>query len=205
MLDTGMRLAECAGLTAENVSLADREVYVMGKGRRPRVAPFSHASARALDRYDRARAEHRRSDLAAYWLAERRSTCSRLEKNDSAAALTKQGPTRPMAGGCRASPCTQHRRRAGAGVKPSDSRPHRGRTTIARGMLALRGSPTPLRTVPLPGGDPGSSSVSARRGGARARRLHPGRLRSVITAASYSAADNMPKPVAWTGWGRSRR
>lgn len=72
MLDTGLRLAETAGLMVETVSLRDREVYVMGKGRRGRVAPFGHATARALDRYERVRERHAAADLPAYWLAERR-------------------------------------------------------------------------------------------------------------------------------------
>jgi site-specific recombinase XerC len=44
-LDTGMRRAELAGLESENVSIERREAYVMGKGRRARIVPFSHQTA----------------------------------------------------------------------------------------------------------------------------------------------------------------
>jgi site-specific recombinase XerC len=35
LLDTGMRRAECAGLTLDDVDLDQRIVWVLGKGRRP--------------------------------------------------------------------------------------------------------------------------------------------------------------------------
>jgi len=70
-LDTGMRRAELAGLESENVSIERREAYVMGKGRRARIVPFSHQTARALDRYERIRKSHRSAHLSGYWLADR--------------------------------------------------------------------------------------------------------------------------------------
>jgi site-specific recombinase XerC len=71
LLDTGIRRAELAGLNVDHVSVADREAYVMGKGRRARIAPFGHRTAKALDRYLLLREAHRRADLPALWLAER--------------------------------------------------------------------------------------------------------------------------------------
>lgn len=70
-LDTGMRLAELAGLKTDEIVVADREAYVMGKGRRPRIVPFSHTTATAVDRYLRAREGHTRAHLDALWLGER--------------------------------------------------------------------------------------------------------------------------------------
>jgi site-specific recombinase XerD len=71
LLDTGVRRAELAGLQVENVSTELREAYVMGKGRRARIVPFGHQTARALDRYERVRRAHKNAHLAGYWLAER--------------------------------------------------------------------------------------------------------------------------------------
>ena len=70
-MDTGIRRAELAGLQIDHVSVADREAYVMGKGRRARVAPFGHKTARTIDRYLLQREAHKRADLPALWLAER--------------------------------------------------------------------------------------------------------------------------------------
>jgi integrase len=40
LVDTGMRRAECAGMTLEDVDLDQRIVWVLGKGRRPRALPI---------------------------------------------------------------------------------------------------------------------------------------------------------------------
>jgi site-specific recombinase XerD len=70
-LDTGMRLAELSGLEKEHVSIEHREAYVIGKGRRSRIVPFGHQTARALDRYERVRRAHKNAHLTGYWLADR--------------------------------------------------------------------------------------------------------------------------------------
>src|SRR3954468_10695400 len=58
LLDTGVRVSELCGLKLEDVDL-DRELaYVVGKGSRPRVVPFSAKTAQAIDRYLRIRALH---------------------------------------------------------------------------------------------------------------------------------------------------
>lgn len=67
-LDTGMRRA---GLETEHVNIELREVYALGKGRRARIVPFGHQTARALDRYERVRKFHKWASLPGYWLAER--------------------------------------------------------------------------------------------------------------------------------------
>lgn len=68
-LDTGIRLAEMAGLLVEQVDLDQREAVVLGKGRRIRVVVFGHKATLALDRYLRIRAQQKRAELPALWLA----------------------------------------------------------------------------------------------------------------------------------------
>lgn len=69
--DTGIRRDELAGLNTEHVNVELREAYVMGKGRRARIVPFGHQTARALDRNGRVRKEHKQAHLAGYRLGER--------------------------------------------------------------------------------------------------------------------------------------
>lgn len=67
--DTGIRLAEMAGLAVEHVDLDLREATVLGKGRRLRTAVFGHKACLALDRYLRTRATAARADLPQLWLS----------------------------------------------------------------------------------------------------------------------------------------
>jgi site-specific recombinase XerD len=68
LVDTGMRRAECAGMTLDEVDLDQRIVWVLGKGRRPRALPIGRRTAQALDRYLRAREEHRLAHLSQLWV-----------------------------------------------------------------------------------------------------------------------------------------
>jgi integrase/recombinase XerC len=68
LVDTGMRRAECAGMTLDDVDLDLRIVWVLGKGRRPRALPIGRKTAQALDRYVRAREGHRLAQLAQLWV-----------------------------------------------------------------------------------------------------------------------------------------
>jgi integrase/recombinase XerC len=70
-IDTGMRLAELAGLTVDDLDLDMDVAIVLGKGRRHRAVPFGARTGQALDRYLRLRARHRRSYELALWLAEK--------------------------------------------------------------------------------------------------------------------------------------
>jgi site-specific recombinase XerD len=81
-LDTGARLDEVSGLTAAGVDPRGREVpgsidwkmgvlHVMGKGRKPRAAPFGPKCSEALRRYVRARANHPHAASPSLWLGER--------------------------------------------------------------------------------------------------------------------------------------
>ena len=71
-IDTGMRLGELAGLRVDDVDLDVHDVaHVVGKGRRARACPFGAKTAQALDRYLRARADHRYADHPKLWLGEK--------------------------------------------------------------------------------------------------------------------------------------
>lgn len=77
--DTGIRLAECAGLMKEeiidgvrvpSVNLDTNDVYVMGKGRRPRTVSFGAKTSLAIDRYLRAgRRKHPLAYRPELWLS----------------------------------------------------------------------------------------------------------------------------------------
>jgi integrase/recombinase XerD len=60
--DTGILLAELAGIALADVDVRDRQAIVTGKGDKQRTVRFTHGTARALDRYLRDRARHRNGD-----------------------------------------------------------------------------------------------------------------------------------------------
>jgi site-specific recombinase XerD len=66
--ETGMRLAEMAGLCMEDVDLKRREATVTGKGGKQRIVRFGADSALALDRYRRVRAAHPMACRSQLWL-----------------------------------------------------------------------------------------------------------------------------------------
>lgn len=70
LFDTGVRISECAGLELADVDLKHHDVVrVRGKGDLVRAVPFGAKTARALDRYLRARRDHRLADTTdALWL-----------------------------------------------------------------------------------------------------------------------------------------
>jgi site-specific recombinase XerC len=55
LVDTGMRRAECVGMTLDDIDLDQRIVWVLSKGHRPRALPIGRKTAQALDRYLRTR------------------------------------------------------------------------------------------------------------------------------------------------------
>lgn len=67
--DTGAWLSEIANLAVTDVDFDAEVVQVLGKGRRPRAAPFGAKTAMALDRYLRERRKHPRTKLPALWLS----------------------------------------------------------------------------------------------------------------------------------------
>lgn len=68
LADTGMRRAECAGLTVSDVDLDERVAHVLGKGRRPRNCPIGRRTVQALDRYVRARSKRPDAYRSELWL-----------------------------------------------------------------------------------------------------------------------------------------
>jgi site-specific recombinase XerD len=66
LVDTGIRRAEIAGLTLEDVDWEHETLIVVGKGRRPRTVAFGRKVAKALDRYTRVRGRH--GDATEPWL-----------------------------------------------------------------------------------------------------------------------------------------
>lgn len=70
LFSTGLRLSEVADLAVGDVDLTKRILFVRhGKGDRARFARFDAETARALDRYKRARARHRHASSERLWLA----------------------------------------------------------------------------------------------------------------------------------------
>jgi site-specific recombinase XerD len=69
--DTGIRLAELAGLSLADVNVGNREATVTGKGDKQRTVRFGYDTARALDRYMRERARHRLGRSSGLWLGVR--------------------------------------------------------------------------------------------------------------------------------------
>jgi len=68
MFDTGMRRGEAANLKLDDVDLDLNVAVVFGKARTTRAVPFGRKTAKALDRYLRARRKHPLADDAAFWL-----------------------------------------------------------------------------------------------------------------------------------------
>lgn len=70
-LDSGMRRAELAMLKVDDVDFDHNVALILGKGRRPRAAPFGRKTAVALDRYLRERSRHPLAQLDELWLGQR--------------------------------------------------------------------------------------------------------------------------------------
>lgn len=71
MLDSGCRVGELAGMELADLDLVEGYARVTGKGRRQRLAPLGAKTAAAIDRYLRARSQHRYARSARVWLGER--------------------------------------------------------------------------------------------------------------------------------------
>lgn len=71
LIDTGVRLAELAGLSLDDVNLEEGLAVVTGKGRRRRGVPLGAKSTAALDRYLRVRAGHHGQRTAALWIGQK--------------------------------------------------------------------------------------------------------------------------------------
>jgi site-specific recombinase XerD len=72
MAETGMRAGEVTSLAITDIDLNRGLATVRrGKGGKGRLAPFGDQTARAIDRYLRARRTHRLAETAALWLGDR--------------------------------------------------------------------------------------------------------------------------------------
>lgn len=72
MVESGLRAGEVIGIGTADLDLARGVVVVRrGKGGRGRSVPFGSQTARAIDRYTRARRAHRLADAPALWLGDR--------------------------------------------------------------------------------------------------------------------------------------
>ena len=121
--DTGLRLAELAGLTVDDVDLDDQVAAVFGKGRRPRTVPFGAKTTAALDRYLRMRGRHKRAASPALWLGK-----------DHRAGMTVNG-------------IGQIVRQRGAEAGIPELHPHMLRHTFAHAWLAEGGNEGDLMRI----------------------------------------------------------
>ncbi len=119
LIETGVRLGEISGLSVEDVDWEQDTLQVVGKGRRPRSAPFGAKTADALRRYLRARVKHPKAKATtALWLGRQ-------------GAMTPSGLAQML-----------ERRGDQAGV--ADVNPHRFRHSFANDWLASGGQETDL-------------------------------------------------------------
>jgi site-specific recombinase XerC len=70
-IDTGLRIAEMAGLDLVDVDTEERELTVLGKGRRRRRLRFVKDTRSDLNRYLLVRSRHPHADEPALWLGKR--------------------------------------------------------------------------------------------------------------------------------------
>ena len=68
LVDSGARLHEIASLTVDDLDLREGVVRVVGKGSRPRLVPVGAKTAKAIDKYVRARSRHPAASSGALWL-----------------------------------------------------------------------------------------------------------------------------------------
>jgi site-specific recombinase XerD len=131
LLDTGIRLAECAGLRVEgedpkrdedasDIDFDQQVLHILAKGRRPRAAPFGNKTAVALDQYIRERAKIAPRGERALWLG--------VLRRDG---LTGSGIAQML-----------ERRCIEAGIRHIN--PHRLRHTFAHQWRVMGGDPTDL-------------------------------------------------------------
>lgn len=126
--DGGLRLAECTGLTTDDVDIRERMLYVYGKGTnrsgpRRRAVPLGVKATQALDRYLRERRKHPHAESSALWLGDR-----------GRGALSADGVDRML-----------QRRAASAGI--GHIHPHQFRHTWADAFRAAGGSEGDLMTL----------------------------------------------------------
>jgi site-specific recombinase XerD len=110
LIDTGMRLGECAALTLSDLDRQERVAEVIGKGRRRRACPYGERTGAAIDTYLDKRLDHRAAAEPALWVGVR-------------GPMTVSGLTRLV-------------RRRGTVAGIPGLHPHRLRHTFAHSFLA---------------------------------------------------------------------
>ncbi len=121
LLDCGLRVSELCGLSVEGVDLDHGMAIIKGKGNKVRPVYFGARTARALDRYLRARSAQRWSHLDALFLTQR-------------GAMTPDGVRERM-------------RARGAMAGIDDLHPHRFRHTFAHDFLMNGGQERDLKRL----------------------------------------------------------
>jgi integrase len=158
LLLEGPRLAEVTGLAVEDVDLGDRQVWVLGKGRRQRPVPIGAKTAKALDRWIRTR------DAQTHWDPWR----------DRPGALWVGSTGHPMTG----SGVSQVVRRRGRQIGIEGLHPHQFRHTFSHLWLAGGGEGSDLMKINGWSSrsmlDRYGSSVATERAQKAHRRLAPG-------------------------------
>ena len=74
-------------MRVEDLDLDQQVAFVFGKGRRERACPFGRKTARALDRYLRARARQPHAEMPWLWVQRR----GRLNESGLATMLKRRG------------------------------------------------------------------------------------------------------------------
>jgi len=121
LLDSGLRAGETVGIDVGDLDLDGQVVHVVGKGAKGRLCPFGRKTAEALDRYERARRQHKHSAEPALWLALR-------------GPMTQSG-------------LSQMLRKRGASVGIDGLHPHKFRHTFAHRWLANEGNEGDLQLI----------------------------------------------------------
>ncbi|HEX2027731.1 MAG TPA: tyrosine-type recombinase/integrase [Nitriliruptorales bacterium] len=119
-VDAGLRRAELARLSIDDLDLHLEVAHVLGKGRRGRAAPFGPTTGRDLDRYLRARARHQAARETWLWLSSK-------PNRDGSWRLTDSGVAQMV-----------ERRGTQAGIGPVH--PHQLRHSWAHAWLAHGGA-----------------------------------------------------------------
>lgn len=91
LADTGCRLSETTGLGEADLDLRERTARVLGKGSRERVVAFGPRTARALDRYLRAKRRQPYGDRPWLWISA--TGKGRLTPNGVQQMLRRRGRT----------------------------------------------------------------------------------------------------------------
>lgn len=87
LVDTGARASEIVGLRLDDLDLDYEVAIVQGKGGKSRSVPFGHKTAKAIDRYLRARSRNPHASTAWLWLGKR----GRLTRSGLGQIVRKRG------------------------------------------------------------------------------------------------------------------